>query len=94
MCVPTQCCRMCAADPSALVISEQVIEGEVEDMIWIGKDKQVVMVLTDRFGKRKKRLPCARTFTQKNKCFITYIFAMAIAGATCIGVLTKVGIYI
>ena len=44
---------MCAADPQSLVITEQVIDGEVEDMIWVGKDKQVVLVLTDRFVQAK-----------------------------------------
>ena len=45
-----QCSRLCAAE-SSLVITEQAINGEVEDMIWIGREKQIVMVLTDRFGR-------------------------------------------
>ena len=44
-----QCRPIYAALGTSLVINEQIIEGEVEDMIWIGKEKQVVIVLTDRF---------------------------------------------
>ena len=36
-----------AADPSAIVRTEHPIDGEVEDMLWIGASKQVVILLTD-----------------------------------------------
>ncbi len=36
-----------AVNPGKIVLTETVIVGEVEDMLWVGSTKQIVLILTD-----------------------------------------------
>jgi hypothetical protein len=36
-----------AVNPGKIVLTETVIVGEVEDMLWVGSAKQIVLILTD-----------------------------------------------